>query len=69
MKFKTNAKCAGCTSAITKALSPLAPASDWSFDLSSPDKTLTYVGAAPGPAEEEVITAIRNAGFKAEPLR
>lgn len=65
MKFKTNAKCGGCTSAIISALSFIAPASDWQFDLSSPDKTLTYVGSAEIDPEK-VVSIIAKAGFKAE---
>ncbi len=67
MKFKTNAKCAGCTAAITKALASIAPETDWTFDLSSPDKTLTYTGSKPiNP--DMTVKAIENAGFKAELL-
>ncbi len=68
MKFKTNAKCGGCTSAILKAIDSLAPASAWEFDLASPDKTLTYVGDAPAPDASSVMSAIEKAGFKASVL-
>ncbi len=67
MKFKTNAKCSGCTSAILKALAPLAPESEWTFDLASPDKTLAYIGSA-ALSVDEVVNVIRNAGFSAEQL-
>lgn len=67
MKFKTNAKCGGCTSTIISALGAIAPASDWQFDLSSPDKTLTYVGDKTLD-KDEVVSIIAKAGFKAEPL-
>ena len=67
MKFKTNAKCAGCTAAITKALASIASETDWTFDLSSPDKTLTYTGSKPINPDMTVKT-IENAGFKAELL-
>lgn len=69
MKFKTNAKCMGCVTAIRSALRPLAPAEAWSFDLDSPDRIMTYTGTAPADAEAfaaEVINTIGNAGFKAE---
>lgn len=67
MKFKTNAKCAGCTSAIVSALASVAPASDWQFDLTSPDKTLTYVGSD-AIDSDKVVAIIGKVGFKAEPL-
>ena len=63
MKFKTNAKCMGCVSAIRKALSSLAPEEEWNFDLESPDRIMTYTGNAEiDPAE--VIMTVENAGFK-----
>lgn len=68
MRFKTNAKCGGCTAAILKALAGIAPESVWEFDLSSPDKTLTYVGDAPAPDAAAVVSAIEKAGFKASML-
>lgn len=68
MKYKTNAKCGGCTAAILKALEPVSAASNWSFDLSSPDKTLTFVGSGAEPEADKVIEAIKGAGFQAELL-
>ena len=67
MRFKTNAKCAGCTAAILKALAPIAPEQDWTFDLSSPDKTLAYTGNARIDADI-IVKTIETAGFKAEQL-
>ncbi len=67
MKFRTNAKCGGCTAAIMKALSSLAPEDSWTFDLSSPDKTLTYIGADK-LSEAEIVKAVESAGFQAVPL-
>lgn len=67
MKFKTNAKCGGCTAAITMALKALAPAEDWKFDLSVPEKTLEYTGTEEiDPAK--VVAIIKEAGFQAELL-
>ncbi|MBO4965525.1 MAG: heavy metal transport/detoxification protein [Muribaculaceae bacterium] len=68
MKFKTNAKCMGCVTAIKNALAPIAPADKWEFDLSSPDKTLTYLGEADDALEARIISMIKEAGFKAERL-
>lgn len=65
MKFKTNAKCGGCTSAITMALKEIAPAGDWKFDLSVPEKTLTYTGSDQIDPSQ-VIAVIKAAGFQAE---
>lgn len=66
MKFKTNAKCQGCVNAILKALEPVAPADRWSFDLDSPDRTLTYLAGDDSEATADtVIRLIEGAGFKA----
>ncbi len=67
MKIKTNAKCAGCSAAIKKSLSSLAPAEEWEIDLTSPDRILTYTGASEPPVEA-VVAAVRGAGFQAEAL-
>lgn len=69
MKFKTSAKCGGCVNAITNALKTVAPAENWEFDLTSPDKTLTYTGAAPADETaftEAVVKAVASVNHKAE---
>lgn len=67
MKFKTNAKCGGCASAIRNALKSIAPADQWEFDLESPDRILTFTGTA-DVDPDEVVRLIKGAGFKAERL-
>lgn len=66
MKFKTNAMCMGCVVAIKRAINEITPADDWSFDLSSADKVMSYVGAEPLTEEtaNRVEEAIRSAGFE-----
>lgn len=65
MKFKTNAKCGGCVSAIGAKLNEVINADEWSIDLSSPDKTLEVKADVPS---QTIINAVTAAGFKAEPL-
>ena len=60
--FRTNAKCSGCTAKIDAALSPLLTAGNWSFDLSSPDRTLTVTDAP------KIVEAVQSAGYRAELL-
>ncbi len=67
LKFKTNARCAGCSAAIRKALGNIAPESSWNIDLESPDRILTYNGSDPVSADE-VMKAVAAAGFKIEPI-
>ncbi|MCM1291910.1 MAG: heavy-metal-associated domain-containing protein [Prevotella sp.] len=67
MKFKTNAKCQGCASAIRSALAEIAPAQSWDFDLQSPDKTMTYKDSDNDTElAAKIISAVEKAGFKAE---
>ncbi len=65
MKFKTNAKCGGCVAAIGEKLNQVIKADEWSIDLNTSDRELT-VSADVSP--EIIITAVKEAGFKAEQL-
>lgn len=67
LKFKTNARCSGCSNAIIGELQQLAPASDWNIDLESPDKVLTYKGTAV-LTPEQIIEYVGRAGFQASQL-
>ncbi|MCX4358196.1 MAG: heavy metal transport/detoxification protein [Rikenellaceae bacterium] len=63
MKFKTSAKCGGCVAKIDAALEGRLPDGSWNIDLSSPDRILTVEADVP---EEEIVTLVKSAGFKAE---
>lgn len=65
MKFKTNAKCAGCSSAILGAVRSRFPNQEWSLDLSTEDKVLEMHGV-PDDAEKaaQVVKTIEETGFK-----
>lgn len=66
LKFRTSAKCAGCTAKIDGELAKILPAGSWSFDLSSPDKTLTVTGS---PVEAaKIAQAVQAAGYRAEEM-
>lgn len=65
MKFKTNAKCGGCVVAIGSRLNKLMKEEDWSIDLKSVDKVLEVKADVPA---ETVMAAVKEAGFKVEPL-
>lgn len=66
MKFKTNAMCMGCVAAIKRAISGVTTVDDWSFDITSEDRTMSYIGSSPLSEEEvhAVENAVRDAGFK-----
>lgn len=65
MKFKTNAKCGGCKSAIMKAVQERFPDAEWSMELESTDKVLEVHGL-PENAETaaQVEKTIAETGFK-----
>lgn len=66
-KFKTNAKCGGCSSKIGTALEQNGvPQGGWSLDLESPEKLLTVNSEMTSDA---IIRIVSDAGFKAEEVK
>lgn len=65
MKFKTNAKCAGCQARILSAMQLRFPNEEWTLDLQSADKVLENHGV-PENAEKaaQVIKTLEETGFK-----
>lgn len=65
MKFKTNAKCAGCSSAILNAMQTKFPDEKWTLDLNTADKVLECHGV-PEDAEKAalIIRILEETGFK-----
>lgn len=70
MQFKTNAKCAGCSTAILSAVRQQFPNQEWSLDLTSADKILENHGV-PDNAEmaAKVVKTIEETGFKGSWLK
>lgn len=64
VKLKTNVKCGACVAAITREMDALQ-ASNWSVDLSHPDRILQVEGEVP---EEDVKAALMRAGYKGESI-
>ena len=65
MKFKTNIKCGGCIAAVTPYLDKTAGTNNWQVDTVSPEKILT-INPNNGLNESAVVTALQQAGYKAE---
>ena len=65
MKFKTNAKCAGCSTAILNAMNTRFPNEQWSLDLQNEDKVLEWHGV-PDDADKaaQVVKTLEETGFK-----
>lgn len=66
LSFRTNAKCAGCTAKIDLELGKLLPQGSWSFDLASPDRTLTVTDSPAAAAD--IIAAVAATGYRAEQI-
>ncbi|MDE6009924.1 MAG: heavy metal transport/detoxification protein [Muribaculaceae bacterium] len=65
MKFKTNAKCGGCSATILKGMREHFPNQEWTLDLDSADKVLEMHGIPDDPEKAaEVEKAIAATGFK-----
>ena len=65
MKFKTNAKCAGCSTKILGAVRSKFPNQEWSLDLDSADKVLEMHGVPDDAAKAaEVVKTIEETGFQ-----
>lgn len=64
--LKTNINCGGCVARVTPALNATAGEGNWNVDTANPQKILTVTN---GKVEkEEVIKAVKKAGFKVEEL-
>lgn len=65
MKFKTNAKCMGCSTAILNAMNSTFPNEKWTLDLNTADKVLECHGAAyDADKAAMIIKTIEETGFK-----
>ncbi len=70
MKFKTNAKCAGCSGAILGAVRAKFPNAEWSLDLENVDKVLECHGIPDDPEQAaRIIKTIEETGFQGSWLR
>lgn len=69
MKFKTNAKCGGCSATILAAVRALFPQAEATLDLNSPDKILSILGIAENAEiADKIVKVIAAAGFQAVKL-
>lgn len=64
LKFKTNIKCGGCLAQVSPNLNETVGKGNWEVDTQSPDKILTVDSG--NTDENSILTAVRNAGYKAE---
>lgn len=64
LKFKTNINCGGCIAKVTPSLNEAIGENNWQVDTQNPDKVLTVSGTEVN--KEDVVRAVKKAGFKAE---
>lgn len=64
--FKTNINCSGCYARVKIEMDKLSGISRWTVNTLSPDKIMTVVS---DPDKiNEVVDAVKKAGYKIEPL-
>ena len=66
IEVKTNIMCGSCIAKVTPVLDETVGKNNWKVDTASPGKVLTVT--AENMSEEEVISAVEKAGYKAEKL-
>lgn len=64
LKLKTNINCSGCVAKVTPSLNETIGENNWQVDTENPNKILTFSGTEVN--KDEVIRAVKKAGFKAE---
>lgn len=68
LKFKTTIKCMGCVTNVTPFLNKVAGEDNWEVDIQNPDKIL-QVEIEQDVTATDIIKAIQEAGYKAEPVQ
>jgi copper chaperone len=68
LTFKTTIKCSGCVAKATPYLNKVAGEDNWEVDITNPDKLL-HIETDKEIKPEDVIEALKEAGYKAEPVQ
>ncbi len=69
MKFKTNAKCNGCKTAILNAMQQKFPNAQWSMEVESADKVLEVHGIPEDDTTAaQIEKTLEETGFKGSRL-
>lgn len=67
LEFKTNINCGGCVARVTPKLNATEGIASWKVNTDNPDKILTVETETLG--DENIIEAVKKAGFAIEPLK
>lgn len=65
-QFKTNINCSSCVAKVTPFLNDAEGICHWEVDTTNKNKVLTV--KPEGISQQEVIEAVKKAGFKIEPI-
>lgn len=68
LTFKTTIKCMGCVAKATTFLNEAVGEDNWKVDINNPDKLLR-IEANEKIDANDVIAAVKEAGFTAEPVQ
>jgi copper chaperone len=63
IELKTNIMCSSCVAKVTPNLNEAAGQQNWTVDIQNPEKILRVSGSE--ITEDEVISAVEKAGFRA----
>jgi copper chaperone CopZ len=66
IELKTNIMCGSCVAKVTPSLDEAVGKANWKVDTQNPKKILTVTTDKQN--EDEVIKAVKKAGFKAEKM-
>ncbi len=66
LRFKTNINCGNCVRSVTGFLNEVPEIKNWHVDTDNADKILTVEGE--GLIAAQVVAAVEDAGFDAEPV-
>lgn len=65
-QFTTNINCDGCIAKVKPFINAIEAIEKWSVDTTNPQKILTVQATTDSP--EQIVEAVKKAGFKIAPL-
>lgn len=68
LQFRTNIKCSGCIATVTPFLNKTVGEKNWEVDVTKPEKLLTIRPDSDAVTTNDVITALKEAGYTSEPV-
>lgn len=66
MTFKTNIMCGACIEKVTPVLNELVGENNWKVDIKDPNKILCIPDSV---KEEQLVSALKNIGYRTEKIK